>query len=75
MCQQFTVGVEEHLAFSLFHQFTVELRIHFSFLCSRESAKVEQIFQWKPARYDEMLSTEFSKCRVSNRELYSCGFL
>jgi hypothetical protein len=57
------VGVEEPPAFSLFQQFTVELRTHFSFLCSTESAEVEQIVEWKSARCDEMLSTEF--CKVS----------
>jgi len=57
------VGVEEPLAFSLFQQLTVEPRMHFSFLCSTESAKVEQIVQWKTARCDEMVSTEF--CKVS----------
>ena len=55
------VGVEELLAFSLFQQLAVQLRIYFSFVCSRESAKLEQIVQWKTARSDEMVSTEFCK--------------
>ena len=57
------VGVKEPPAFSLFQQFTVELRTHFSFLCSTESAGVEQIVEWKSARCNEMLSTVF--CKVS----------
>ena len=40
-----TAAVEEPLAFSLFQQFTAEKGIQFSFLCSRELAKVEKIFQ------------------------------
>ena len=61
------VGAEELLSFSLFRQFRVEPRMHFSFPCSRESAKVEQIIQWKTVRCDEMMCTVFGKVSCSKQ--------
>ena len=49
-------GVEEPPAVSLFQQFPVDLRTHFSFPCNTELEKVEQIVQWKTASCAEMVS-------------------
>jgi hypothetical protein len=60
-------GVQEPSAFSLCQQFTVELRMHFPFICSRESAKVEQIVRWSTVRRDVMLSSPYCKLLCSRQ--------